>query len=400
MRFATLPTLMKGKRIRLTAMGLAAGVVAGLAAYWVALRPVPVAAVAATEAAVPFRVTGPGTVQARIPVTLSARITATVVELRADQGDAVKRGQLLARLDEREFAAKRSAASESQETVRQNVAAAEAALAKARADLELARSKHSRDQGLFAKGYISEAALDTSIAGLRVAEAGLTSAEAALAARRSETRSVEQEVRYAETVLSHTGIVAPMDGVVIERLAEVGSTVVPGTPVFKIVNPATIWVTARIDESVVGRVSAGMRATIKLRTGEVVPGKVARIARQSDAATRELAVDVAFDVPPARFAIDQEAEVTIFAGEEKGPAVPLAALVRSGGKQGVLLVRDGRAEFAPVETGAADATRVVIAKGLAAGELVIAAPQSVKPGARVRLTETQAGGAAANVVGR
>jgi hypothetical protein len=143
-----------------------------------------------------------------------------------------------------------------------------------------------------------------------------------------------------------------------------------------------------------------MRATIKLRTGEVVAGKVARIARQSDAATRELAVDVAFDVPPARFAIDQEAEVTIFAGEEKGPAVPLAALVRSGGKQGVLVVRDGRAEFAPVETGAADATRVVIAKGLAAGELVIAAPQSVKPGARVRVTQTQAGGAAANVVGR
>jgi RND family efflux transporter MFP subunit len=399
MRFATLATLLKGKTTRVSAIALGAGAVAILAG-WGALRPVPVAAVAATEAAVPFRVTGPGTVQARIPVTLSARITATIVELRADQGESVKRGQLLARLDDREFAAKRSAASESQETVRQNVAAAEAALEKARADLELARSKHGRDRDLFAKGYISEAALDSSIAALRVAEAGLASAEATLAARRSETRGVAQEVRYAETILSHTGIVAPMDGVVIERLAEVGSTVVPGTPIFKIVNPATIWVTARIDESVVGRVSGGMRATIRLRTGELVSGKVARIARQSDAATRELEVDIAFDVPPARFAIDQEAEVTIFAGEEKGPAVPLAALVRASGKQGVLLVRDGRAEFAPVETAAADATRVVIAKGLAAGELVIITPQSVKPGARVRLTETQAAAGTASVAGR
>jgi RND family efflux transporter MFP subunit len=370
------------------AIALGAAAAATLAAYWVALRPVPVAAVAAIEAAVPFRVTGPGTVQARIPVTLSARITATIVELKADQGDSVKRGQLLARLDDRELAAKRSAVGESQETVRQNVAAAEAATAKARADLELARSKHERDRGLSAKGYVSEAALDGSIAALRVAEAGLASAEATLAARRSEARSVEQEVRYAETVLSHTAIVAPMDSVVIERLAEVGSTVVPGTPVFKLVNPATIWVTARIDESVVGRVDRGMRATIRLRTGEVVSGTVARIARQSDAATRELEVDVAFDAPPARFAIDQEAEVTILAGEERGPAVPLAALIRSTGKQGVLVVRDGRAEFMPVETAAADATRVVIAKGLAAGDLVIVAPQSVKPGARVRVTAT------------
>jgi RND family efflux transporter MFP subunit len=370
------------------AIALGAAAAATLAAYWVALRPVPVAAVAAIEAAVPFRVTGPGTVQARIPVTLSARITATIVELKADQGDSVKRGQLLARLDDRELAAKRSAVGESQETVRQNVAVAEAATAKARADLELARSKHERDRGLSAKGYVSEAALDGSIAALRVAEAGLASAEATLAARRSEARSVEQEVRYAETVLSHTAIVAPMDSVVIERLAEVGSTVVPGTPVFKLVNPATIWVTARIDESVVGRVDRGMRATIRLRTGEVVSGTVARIARQSDAATRELEVDVAFDAPPARFAIDQEAEVTILAGEERGPAVPLAALIRSTGKQGVLVVRDGRAEFMPVETAAADATRVVIAKGLAAGDLVIVAPQSVKPGARVRVTAT------------
>jgi RND family efflux transporter MFP subunit len=228
-----------------------------------------------------------------------------------------------------------------------------------------------------------------------VAEAGLATAEATLAARRSETRSVAQEVRYAETVLSHTAIVAPMDGIVIERVAEVGSTVVPGTPVFKLVNPATIWVTARIDESVVGRVDRGMRATIRLRTGEVASGKVARIARQSDAATRELEVDVAFDAPPARFAIDQEADVTIVAGEERGPAVPLAALVRNSGKQGVLVVRDGRAEFVPVETAAADATRAVIAKGLAAGDLVIVAPQSLKPGARVRVTASAGAGSVA-----
>ena len=91
----------------------------------------------------------------------------------------------------------------------------------------------------------------------------------------------------------------------------------------------------------------GQPASIRLRTGETLPGKVARIARQSDAATRELEVDVAFDAPPARFAIDQEAEVAIVTGEETGLVVPVSALVRDGaGRQGVLVVADGRASSA------------------------------------------------------
>src|SRR3989304_1250146 len=97
-----------------------------------------------------------------------------------------------------------------------------------------------------------------------------------------------------------------------------------------------------------------MPASIRLRPGETLSGKVARIARQSDAATRELEVNVAFDAPPERFAIDQEAEVTISAGEEKGIVVPVAALVQDQGKQGVLVVRGGRAEVQGVQTGAAE----------------------------------------------
>ena len=66
--------------------------------------------------------------------------------------------------------------------------------------------------------------------------------------------------------------------------------------------------------------------------------------------------------------------------------VPVAALVQYQGKQGVLVVRDGRAQFQEVRTGAADAATVVTRKGVAAGEAVISAPQGVKPGTRVRAT--------------
>lgn len=379
----TLPRI--GRRtMRWAAAALALALVAAFALYALFLRSAAVEVEPAREGVLHTRITGPGTVQARIPVTLSARITATITKLLADQGDAVKRGQLLAILDDRELEAKRAGAANARETSARNIAAAQAAVAKAEAELELARVKYRRDQDLLRAGYVSQSAMDTSAATLRSAEANLENARAALAARQSEAAGVAHEARYADTVLSHTRVVAPMDAIVVERLAEVGTTVAPGTGLFRLVDPATLWVAARIDESVVGRVEVGQSAEIRLRTGNTVAGKVARIARQADAATRELEVNVAFDSPPARFAIDQEAEVSIRAGEDKGLVVPLTALIQHAGKQGVLVVRDGRAQFRPVVTGAAEGGRAIVRQGLAAGDPVIVKPQAVKPGARVR----------------
>ena len=375
---------MSRKAIRITVAGIVVTILAAAAlyrafGYAAAVETVPVA-----EGAVPVTIKGPGTVEARFPVTLSARITATITNLHVDQGDAVKRGQLVATLDDRDLAAKRAGSVQTQETARRNVTAAQAAVAKAEAELDLARTKHRRDQDLLRAGYVSQSVMDSSAATLRSAEANLENAKALLAAREADTGTVAQEAAYAAAVLSHTRLAAPIDGIIIERLVETGSTVVAGTPIFRMVDPATLWVAARIDESVVGRVSVGMPAAIRLRTGETVSGKVARISRQGDAATRELEVNVAFDAPLSRFAIDQEAEVAIAAGEERGLVVPIASLVENAGKQGALVIEDGRARFRPLATGAADGKRIVVRKGLAAGDVVIADPQRVKPGSRVK----------------
>ena len=375
---------IKARAIWVGAAALVAAAVVGLALYRLLWHAPAVETLAAAEGAIQVTVKGPGTVKARIPVTLSARITATVTRLYVDQGDEVKRGQLVATLDDRDLAAKRAGSVQAQETARRNVTAAQAAVAKAEAELDLARTKHRRDQDLLRSGYVSQSAMDSSAATLRSAEASLENAKATLAAREAETGTVAQEAAYAGAVLSHTRIAAPMDGIIVERLVETGSTVIPGTPIFRMVDPATLWVAARIDESVAGRVSVGLPSSIRLRTGETVTGKVARVSRQADAATRELEVDVAFDSPLARFAIDQEADVAIAAGEEKGVVVPLAALVQNSPKQGVLVVRDGRARFQAVQTGAADGARVIVREGLARGELVVAKPQGVKSGSRVR----------------
>lgn len=342
-------------------------IVLALAGWRVALRGDPMPEVTVARGAIEVRIDGPGTVQARVPVILSARVSAQVSALHADHGDRVTRGQLLAVLDDRDFAAKRAAAEAQGQTVERNIAASAATLARAGADLELARNRQRRDLDLYRSGFISQSAFDTSNLGLQAADASAQNAAAVLSARRSEARAAEAEVRYASAVWSHTRIVAPMDAIVIQRSAEIGSTVAPGTPLFRLVDPATLWVAARIDESLVGRVAEGMPARIRLRSGGEYAGRVARISRQSDAATRELEVNVAFDVPPERFAIDQEAEVSILAGVESGPVVPLAALVRAEGRQGVMVMRNGRAEFQPVRVLASDGRLALIASGLEEG---------------------------------
>ncbi|CAG1009321.1 Multidrug resistance protein MdtA [Burkholderiales bacterium] len=376
---------MNRKRIAVAAVTALVVLAAGAGVYLLGIRTVPAVVVEATRDSLPSHVSGPGTVQARIAVTLGSRITASVAAVHADVGDSVRHGAVLAELDDRDLAARRAVVGGQREALAGSVRAAQATVARASAELELARSKRRRDAELLSDGFVSKAAFDASDAALRAAEAGLENARALLVAREADARSLDQEARYSDTVLSYAQLVSPLDGIVVLRQAEVGTTVVAGSPVFRIVDPSTLWVATRIDESVVGQVRVGQVASIRLRTGDTVPGKVARIARQADAAAREMEVNVAFDATPASFAIDQEAEVAIVTGEESGVVVPVSALVRDrAGRQGVLAVVDSRTEFRAVTTGASDRGRVVVREGLASGERVVAPAAGIEPGTRVR----------------
>ena len=153
-------------RLRKVVAGPAAlAAIAALGAAYSFWRAVPVTTAEAVQGRVALRVTGPGTVQARVPVTLSSRITATVARIDADVGDTVKRGQLLAVLDDRDLAARRAVAGGQQEILARNLSAAQATVAKAQADLELAQSKYRRDSELQRSGFLSQGSLDASAAG-------------------------------------------------------------------------------------------------------------------------------------------------------------------------------------------------------------------------------------------
>lgn len=378
---------MKSKWKAVLALPIIA-VLLALLAYRLFLYAPPVAVIQAKEGKVAIEVHGPGVVAARIAVTVSTRVTGLLKEVHADQGDSVTSGQILAVLDDTDVAAKAIAAREAATASRRNVEAAEAALAKARADLELAQSNFQRDQEVFRTRNISQAAMDATAAALKSAQSAEASAAATLAARRAESDAAAQEAVYASVLHAFTRISAPMDGLIVSREAEAGNTLVPGSPIFRLVDTHTLWVAARIDESVVGQAEVGQPARINLRGGQELPGEVARISRQSDPATRELEVDVAFSELPQRFAMDQEAEVTIEAGEDQGVVIPASALLQQEGERGVLVVSDGRAVFRPVQTGATDGKRLIVREGIEAGETVIRQPTGpkvkVSVGSRVR----------------
>lgn len=348
-------------------------------------RAAPVEVATVRQADIALRVQGPGTVQARTAVALSARVGAAVTQVLADVGDTVRQGQPLVTLDDRDLAARRGAVGGQQQALARNTEAARAALAKAEADLDLASARRKRDAELLAQGFMSQAAVDASEATLRAAAAGVDAARATLAAREADATTLAQEARIADVSLTHARLLSPIDGIVTERLVEPGSTVAPGAPILRLVDPRTLWVATRVDETVVAQVQLGQSARIRLRTGETVGGKVARVARRSDAATRELEVFVAFDALPRHFAIDQEAEVTIDAGRRPGLVVPTTALTRGrDGREGVLVVEDGRTRFQAVRTDGADATHVRVASGVSDGQTVVAAAAGVRANQAVR----------------
>jgi HlyD family secretion protein len=365
-----------------TAIGVATIALLAALAGFRAMRPPRVKVVAVKTEEVRARVHGPGTVQSKVPVTISVKITGIVEKLHADQGDHVKKGQLLAELDFIELKARGAAAQAASGRAQQDLARAKADLLKAQASLELARSNHRRDEEVYKRGYLSAAAFDATRSALRVAESEVAAGKAAITALEAGARQAQHDARAAGELVGYTRIVAPMDGLITARRSEIGSTVTPGTALFQMVD-YQIWAASWIDESLIADLRLGQPATITLRSGRVFQGEVARLGNAADTVTREVEVDVKFGKLPDPLVIGEETEVAIETGRRSAPAVPISALLTRENRRGVLVVEDGRARFRPVTISVQDGQRAAVSKGLREGELVIVEPAEIEPGTKV-----------------
>ena len=370
-----------GKQLIGFAVGLVILMVLGYRFFWQA-PAVPVIQVKIRE--IQGKVHGPGTVQSKVPVAVSTKITGILEKLYVDQGDRVKKGQLLAEIDSAELRARAAAAQAAKNRAQRELSRAQADLGKAQANLGLAQSNYQRDQEVFKPGYISQAAFDTTKAQLRVAESEVNASQATVTALQAAVKQAESETQAAQALHNYTRILAPMDGLITSRKAEVGTTVAPGTPIFQLVDLDQIWMATWIDQAMVAQLREGQLARITLRSGREFQGKVVRINQEGDTVTRELEVDVKFDQLPKPLLMGEEGQVEINLGQQRAPVVPLSAVLAKNRDKGVLVADNGLLHFRKVTLGLQDGARTAVTDGLKEGELVVVNPEGLQPGQKIR----------------
>ena len=314
-----------------------------------------------------------GYVVAQQKAAVASKGTGRLEFLGAEEGDRVRRGQVIAKLEDDDI---------------------EAALARARANLEVARAEYNdaertlrRTQTLVDRGLAPDADLDAATARFERIRAGITAAEAA--------------VREAEVGLENTRIRAPFDGTVLTKDANVGEIVAPFAAsansrgaVVTIADMSSLQVEADVSESNIMRVSLGQACEIVL---DAYPqkryrGVVHKIVPTADRAKATVLTKVAFKDRDDHVLPEMSAKVTFLSAEapseqDAGPVltVPLGAVVDRNGSPVVLRVRDGLTQETPVSTGRVLGDRLEITQGLADGDQVVLRPSpDLISGASVR----------------
>jgi HlyD family secretion protein len=359
---------------------LTAGILAFLAAFaWLfatrgPLAPVGVEMAAVARADLSPGVFGIGTVEAQHDYAVGPIQAGRVLRVWVDQGDPVKAGQLLAEIDPVDLRQRAEAAASSAARARQNAQAAQAQVVEADSRAKLAQANRARYQALYQQNFVAKEMLDSRSQEAAAAEAALAAARASATGARRDISRAESELQGIDQLRNSLKLVSPIDGVVTAREAEPGTTVVAGQAVLRLVDPAHLWVRARVDQARAQGLQVGQAADIVLRSapGVALPGKVVRIDLQSDAVTEERIVNVAFDPVPARLYLGELAEVTLHQpGARNVLTVPRAALATRNGQSGVWQADAGRARFRPVQVGVQTADRAQIVSGLAEGDRVI-----------------------------
>jgi multidrug efflux pump subunit AcrA (membrane-fusion protein) len=324
-----------------------------------------------------------GTVRSVTSSMINAQIGGTVLEMRVKAGDHVKRGQILAVLDDRSPRAQLMAAEAGVVEASEGRAEIGQALQAAAADRQFAEATYKRYQGLLDKNSVSRQEFESAEARYKAAlanERALEAKKKQVAARAEQARSQREN---AQTVFSYSRVVSPIDGVVTAKAVDAGTVVMPGSPLVTVEDPTRYRLEASLPEQFLPKVSLGMRVAVKTESG-TLDGRVTEIVPAADVASRTFLVKV--DLPrECDCRSGQYGTASFAAGEAKRLTVPRRALVEFGGLEGVYVVNaQGAAEYRLVKTGKDLGERVEIVSGLAEGDRVATSQvASLRDGARV-----------------
>ncbi len=338
-------------------------------------------------------ITANGYVVARTQASVSSRITGRLDSLPVDVGTVLKKGDIIARLENSDFKA-----AVSQE--RANVQRSRAALVDAIAVRDQLRRDLARVEELGAKEAASEQEVE------RIA-AELSSAEAQVEFQRAQIEVDRSALALAQSNLDLTYIRAPFDGTILRKDAELGEVVAPVATgsgltrgaVVTMADLETLEVEVDVNEAYIAQLENGQPAEIRLDAypRDAYEGEIRQIVPTADRQRATVEVKVAFVDVDDRVLPEMAARVEFrepTSAAETGAAAPSRVTVPSeavrdeGGQAVVWLVRDGRLERRVVDAGPVSGGRREILSGLSGGErLVTSADGELEDGARVKEAE-------------
>jgi len=242
-------------------------------------------------------ITVSGNVEAHQSVLSFKDVQSRVVELPFDEGQWVTGGTVIARVDDSDYREQVAIAeanlgvqTRQLAAVQESLEAAEKTVASDEADLAQKNLDFSRNEALVQQGFISKAARDQSETALKQSTAVLARDKALqlVAARnvqvaKANVESAQQTLKLARIVLGYTTLLAPFDGVILVRQAELGEVAMPGSPVVTLADLDHIWLRAYINETDIGKIRHGQAAVV---TTDTYPGKKYR-GRVSSIASKE-----------------------------------------------------------------------------------------------------------------
>ena len=357
------------------------------------LAPVPVTVTTVEERSISPALYGLGTVEARYIYKVGPTTAGRVKLVGVQVGDTVEAAQLLAEMDPIDLDERVSAQMSSLKRAEANVLAADAQVQDVVARRAYAQSQARRYEALLRDHTVSAEAAEQKRQELQVASASLAAARANLDAAKQELERVRDEGAGLIQQRANLRLVAPVDGLVVAREANPGTTLVAGQSVVELIDPTQLWISVRFDQLQAAGLQPrlGARIVLRSRAGESLSGEVLRVEPLADAVTEEILAKVMFNkLPHPLPPLGELAEVTIVLPERaKRPAVPNASIKRIDGRLGVMVVDAEALRFRPVTVGATDLDgQIEILEGLNAGERVVVYSQrAVSERSRIKVVE-------------
>lgn len=300
--------------------------------------------------------------------------------LQADVGDKVTAGQVLAVLSGTALDLQKSQFQASLAAAGASIAQAEASVVEAQANADEATRAATRSAALKQQGNVSQAAYDQAQAASLTANARVRVAQQSLEAARAQMALVDAQLANVDLQLSRTQVVAPVDGEITARNAQVGAIAsAAGQPMFTLVRDGALELRADIAEGDLVRLASGQTASLKLAgSSEILTGTVRLVEPTIDATTRLGRARIVID-DPSRVRSGMFMQADILVAERNTLAAPVSAIGASGTQATVMRVKDGLVEQVFVTTGIRQGKWVEIADGLSDGDVVV-----TKAGAFVR----------------